>query len=49
VPGDSLRLEVELTRVRGSAGKGQGRALVDGQLVAEGELMFVLGPGAGEH
>jgi 3-hydroxyacyl-[acyl-carrier-protein] dehydratase len=43
VPGDVLRLEVELTRVRGTAGKGQGRALVDGALAAEGELMFVLG------
>ncbi len=43
VPGDSLRLEVELTRVRSNAGKGQGRALVDGQLAAEAELMFALG------
>ncbi len=42
VPGDSLRLEVELTRMRGAVGKGQARALVDGQVVADGELMFAL-------
>jgi 3-hydroxyacyl-[acyl-carrier-protein] dehydratase len=41
VPGDLLRLEVELTRVRGPAGRGRGRATVDGQLVAEGDIMFV--------
>lgn len=44
VPGDSLRLEVELTRMRGTVGKGQARALVDGQVVADGELMFALTP-----
>ncbi len=42
VPGDSLRLEVELVRMRGAVGKGQARALVDGQVVADGELMFAL-------
>ncbi len=42
VPGDSLRLEVELTRMRGTVGKGQARALVDGQVVADGELTFAL-------
>ena len=42
VPGDSLRLEVTLTRIRGSVGKGTGRAEVDGQVAAEGELMFAL-------
>jgi len=42
VPGDSLRLEVELVRMRGTVGKGQARALVDGQVVADGELMFAL-------
>ncbi len=42
-PGDTLRLEVEMTRVRGSIGKGRGVATVDGQVVAEGELMFALG------
>lgn len=41
-PGDTLALEVELTRVRGTIGKGYGKALVDGKVVAEGELMFAL-------
>lgn len=44
VPGDQLRLEVEMTRVRGSIGKGKGVATVDGQLVCELEMMFALGP-----
>ncbi|WP_404348187.1 3-hydroxyacyl-ACP dehydratase FabZ [Sutcliffiella horikoshii] len=44
VPGDQLRLVVEMTRVRGSIGKGKGTATVDGQLVCELEMMFALGP-----
>ena len=46
VPGDTLRLEVSLTQVRRSIGKGAGRATVDGQLAAEGELLFAIGGGA---
>ena len=42
VPGDTLRLEVTLTKVRGPIGKGAGRAEVNGQVVAEGELLFAL-------
>lgn len=42
-PGDTLRLEVEMTRVRGTVGKGKGTAYVNDQVVAEGELMFALG------
>jgi 3-hydroxyacyl-[acyl-carrier-protein] dehydratase len=42
-PGDQLRLEVELTRVRDSIGKGHGVAKVDGETVAEGDIMFALG------
>ena len=42
-PGDQLRLEVEMTRVRGSIGKGKGTASVDGKIVAETELTFALG------
>ena len=42
VPGDTVRLEVELTRVLGAVGKGRGRADVDGQVVAEGELLFAV-------
>ncbi|CCQ95762.1 (3R)-hydroxymyristoyl-(acyl carrier protein) dehydratase [[Clostridium] ultunense Esp] len=42
-PGDTLRLEVEITRLKGSIGKGEGRAYVGEKLVADGELMFALG------
>lgn len=42
-PGDQLRLEVEMTRVRGSFGKGKAVATVDGELAAEAEIMFALG------
>lgn len=44
IPGDTLRLEVEITRLRGPMGKGQARATVDGELVCETEIMFALGP-----
>lgn len=43
-PGDTLRLEVEITRLRGPMGKGQAKATVDGEIVCETELMFALGP-----
>ncbi|ODV56267.1 3-hydroxyacyl-ACP dehydratase FabZ [Lysinibacillus fusiformis] len=42
-PGDQLRLEVEITRVKGSIGKGKGIATVDGELVCEMELVFAFG------
>ncbi|GEC91592.1 MULTISPECIES: 3-hydroxyacyl-ACP dehydratase FabZ [Brevibacillus] len=48
-PGDTLVLEVELTRVRGTVGKGHGRALVNGKVVAEGGLMFALTAGNKAH
>lgn len=41
-PGDSLRLEVRITRMKGSIGKGTGTASVEGKTVAEAELMFAL-------
>ncbi|MDT2612378.1 3-hydroxyacyl-ACP dehydratase FabZ [Enterococcus dongliensis] len=43
VPGDTLILEVELTKVRSSAGCGKGIAYVDGKKVAEAELTFMIG------
>lgn len=43
VPGDQLHLEVELTRVRGTIGKGKAIATVEGELVCETEIMFALG------
>ncbi|GIP51573.1 MULTISPECIES: 3-hydroxyacyl-ACP dehydratase FabZ [Paenibacillus] len=42
VPGDQLRLEVEITRMKGSIGKGKAVAKVDDKIVAEGEIMFAL-------
>jgi 3-hydroxyacyl-[acyl-carrier-protein] dehydratase len=42
-PGDQLELEVVMTRLRGSIGKGHGIARVAGKVVAEGDLMFALG------
>jgi 3-hydroxyacyl-[acyl-carrier-protein] dehydratase len=43
VPGDQLIMTVELLSIkRRRFGKMQGRAVVDGQLAAEGELMFSL-------
>jgi 3-hydroxyacyl-[acyl-carrier-protein] dehydratase len=41
-PGDTLSLEVELGRISARAGKGHGRALVDGHLACEADLLFVL-------
>ncbi|HHX87969.1 MAG TPA: 3-hydroxyacyl-ACP dehydratase FabZ [Firmicutes bacterium] len=41
-PGDRLLLEVTLTGKRGSVGKGEAVARVDGELVASGELWFAL-------
>lgn len=41
-PGDTLTLEVELTRIKGSVGKGKAKATVDGEVAAEGEIMFAL-------
>jgi 3-hydroxyacyl-[acyl-carrier-protein] dehydratase len=42
-PGDTLRLEVEVTSFRAPVGKAHGRALVDGQLACEADLTFALG------
>lgn len=42
VPGDTLEIEVTMTRMSARAGKGEGRATVDGQLATSCELMFVI-------
>ncbi|MFW5436626.1 3-hydroxyacyl-ACP dehydratase FabZ [Paenibacillus apiarius] len=42
VPGDTLTLSVDITRLKGSIGKGQAVAKVGDQVVAEGEMMFAL-------
>lgn len=42
-PGDQLRLEVEITRLKGVIGKGRGIATVDGEIACETELIFAFG------
>jgi len=42
VPGDTLTLTVEITRMKGMIGKGQATAKVGDKTVAEGEIMFAL-------
>jgi 3-hydroxyacyl-[acyl-carrier-protein] dehydratase len=41
-PGDTLDLEVSMDRLGASAGKGTGRAAVDGQLACEVGMLFVI-------
>ncbi|MEJ8778314.1 3-hydroxyacyl-ACP dehydratase FabZ [Pseudogracilibacillus sp. ICA-222130] len=41
-PGDQLRLEVEITRMKGAIGKGKGIATVDGEVACEAEIMFAI-------
>lgn len=40
IPGDVLRMEVEISRLKGSVGRGKGRATVNGERVCEADLMF---------
>lgn len=42
-PGEQLRLEVDITRVKGAVGKGRGIATVDGGIVCETDLVFAFG------
>lgn len=41
-PGDQLKLEVEIIRMRGPIGKGKGIASVNGELACEAEIMFAI-------
>ena len=41
-PGDTLKLEVEITKMRGPIGKGNAKATVDGQLACSCDLTFAL-------
>lgn len=45
-PGDTLRLETRLERIRRGLGRGAGSASVDGQVVCEGEILFAIADGA---
>ncbi len=42
VPGDTLMLEVQLTQMRSTVGKGHGIARVDNEITAEGDFTFAL-------
>lgn len=42
LPGDTLLLECEMTRLSARGGKGRGRASVDGHTAVEAELLFIL-------
>lgn len=42
VPGDQLRLEVEILKARGPIGKGRAVAMVDGEVACVAELTFAL-------
>ncbi|AKG03740.1 3-hydroxyacyl-[acyl-carrier-protein] dehydratase FabZ [Salimicrobium jeotgali] len=41
-PGDRLKLEVEIVRLKGPMGKGKAVASVDGEVACEAEIMFAL-------
>ncbi len=45
-PGDTLRLEIEVTSFRSPVGKAHGRALVGDTLACEADLTFALGKAA---
>jgi 3-hydroxyacyl-[acyl-carrier-protein] dehydratase len=40
LPGDVLRMEVQIERLKGRVGRGRGRATVGDERVCEAELMF---------
>jgi UDP-3-O-[3-hydroxymyristoyl] N-acetylglucosamine deacetylase/3-hydroxyacyl-[acyl-carrier-protein] dehydratase len=42
VPGDVLVIEVELTKIRGKIGKARAVCKVDGEIVSEAEVTFML-------
>ena len=40
IPGEVLRMEVEISRLKGRVGRGKGSATVNGERVCEAELIF---------
>ena len=40
LPGDVLRMEVKIERLKGRVGRGKGRTVVDNERVCEADLMF---------
>ncbi|MFD1036826.1 3-hydroxyacyl-ACP dehydratase FabZ [Virgibacillus byunsanensis] len=41
-PGDQLKLDVEIIRIKGPIGKGKAIATVDGEVACEAEIMFAV-------
>ena len=41
-PGDTLRLEITLDKMRRNIGRGSGKATVEGQVACEAELLFAM-------
>lgn len=41
-PGDTLKIEIEVVKIKGPMGKAKARAGVDDEVAAEGQLMFAL-------
>jgi 3-hydroxyacyl-[acyl-carrier-protein] dehydratase len=48
-PGDVVRIEAEVIRLRSRMGRLKGEARVDGKLVANGTMTFALGPVSAPH
>ncbi|AHF08257.1 3-hydroxyacyl-ACP dehydratase FabZ [Desulfitobacterium metallireducens] len=44
IPGDQLRLEVELLKMRHGIGVAEGKAYVDDKIAAQGIMKFAVGP-----
>lgn len=42
IPGDVLKIEVEIITLRGPIGKGKGTVTVNGEVAVSGELMFAI-------
>ena len=42
MPGDTLTIDVELTKSRGKIGKAQGKCFADGETVSEALVTFML-------
>ena len=43
VPGDTLVMQIEITKARASVGFGEAKAFVNGELACSGTLMFAIG------
>lgn len=49
LPGDVLRMETEIIKMKGPIGVGNAKAYVEGRVVAQAELTFAVGAKEGNH